>query len=50
MDLLELPVDLIWEGKIEPLSPNQLALVNTEELMIFENDFSAGKNEKKNFF
>lgn len=40
MDTLELPIDLIWEGKIEPLSPNQLALVNSEDIMIFENDFS----------
>jgi len=40
MDSLELPIDLIWEGKIEPLSPNQLALVNSEDIMIFENDFS----------
>lgn len=38
MDSLELPIDLIWEGKIEPLSPNQLALVNTEDIMIFDND------------
>lgn len=43
MDSLELPIDLIWEGKIEPLSPNQLALVNSEDIMIFENDFTAGK-------
>lgn len=40
MDSLELPIDLIWEGKIEPLSPNQLALVNSEDIMIFENDFT----------
>jgi len=40
MDSLELPFDLIWEGKIEPLSPNQLALANSEDIMIFENDFS----------
>lgn len=40
MDLLELPIDLIWEGKIEPLSPNQLAFVNSEDIMIFDNDFS----------
>lgn len=40
MDSLELPIDLIWEGKIEPLSPNQLALVNSEDIMIFENDLS----------
>jgi len=40
MDSLELPIDLIWEGKIEPLSPNQLALVNAEDIMIFDNDFS----------
>jgi len=40
MDSLELPIDLIWEGKIEPLSPNQLALVNPEDIMIFDNDFS----------
>lgn len=43
MDSLELPIDLIWEGKIEPLSPNQLALVNSEDIMIFENDFTTGK-------
>lgn len=41
MDLLELPTDLIWEGKVEPLSPNQLALVNSEDIMIFDNDFPA---------
>lgn len=41
MDSLELPIDLIWEGKIEPLSPNQLALVNSEDIMIFDNDFPA---------
>lgn len=40
MDSLELPIDLIWEGKIEPLSPNQLTLVNAEDIMIFENDFT----------
>jgi len=40
MEYLELPFDLIWEGKIEPLSPNQLALVNSEDILIFENDFS----------
>jgi len=40
MDSLELPIDLIWEGKIEPLSPNQLVLVNPEDIMIFDNDFS----------
>lgn len=40
MDSLELPIDLIWEGKVEPLSPNQLAIVNSEDIMIFENDFS----------
>jgi len=40
MDSLELPFDLIWEGKVEPLSPNQLALANSEDIMIFENDFS----------
>lgn len=39
MDLLELPTDLIWEGKVEPLSPNQLTLVNSEDIMIFDNDF-----------
>jgi len=44
MDTLELPIDLIWEGKIEPLSPNQLALVNPEDIMIFENDFSSDLN------
>jgi len=44
MDTLELPIDLIWEGKIEPLSPNQLALVNPEDIMIFDNDFSADLN------
>lgn len=43
MDSLELPIDLIWEGKIEPLSPNQLALVNSEDIMIFDNDFPAGE-------
>jgi len=40
MDSLELPIDLIWEGKVEPLSPNQLAYVNPEDIMIFGNDFS----------
>lgn len=44
MDTLELPIDLIWEGKIEPLSPNQLALVNPEDIMIFENDFTTELN------
>lgn len=40
MNSLELPVDLIWEGKIEPVSPNQLGLFNPEDIMIFDNDFS----------
>jgi len=44
MDTLDLLVDLIWEGKIEPLSPNQLALVNPEDIMIFDNDFTTGLN------
>jgi cyclic AMP-dependent transcription factor ATF-4 len=41
MDSLELPTDLIWGAKLEPLSPNQLLLVNPEDIMIFDNDFSS---------
>lgn len=42
MDALELPFDLIWEGKPEPLSPSQLALANAEDILIFDNDFENG--------
>lgn len=41
MDILELPVDLIWEGKLEPQSPSQLAFANSEDILIFDNDFAA---------
>lgn len=43
MDSLELPFDLIWEGKPEPLSPSQFALANAEDVLIFDNDFDNGK-------
>lgn len=44
MDSLELPFDLIWEGKPEPLSPSQLALANNEDVLIFDNDFADRKS------
>lgn len=44
MDSLELPFDLIWEGKPEPLSPSQFALANAEDVLIFDNDFDNGKS------
>lgn len=45
MDSLELPYDLIWEGKPEPMSPSQLSLsASAEEILFFDNDFANGKN------
>lgn len=43
MDSLELPFDLIWEGKPEPLSPADLALANAEDVLIYNHDFADGE-------
>lgn len=45
MDALELPFDLIWEGKPEPLSPADLALANAEDVLLFDQDFANGMRE-----
>lgn len=47
MDSLEIPFDLIWEGKMEQFSPIQAvsAFANAEDILIFDddnNDFAEG--------
>lgn len=50
MDSLEIPFDLIWEGKMEPFSPIQAisAFTNAEDILIFDDDnnnFADGKSK-----
>lgn len=50
MESLELPFDLLWEGKAEPFSPTQAisAFVNAEDILIFDDDnnnFADGKSD-----
>lgn len=45
MASLELPIDIIWEGNLMPLSPSQLSTASAEEVLIFENSFANGKKK-----
>lgn len=52
MESLELPFDLLWEGKAEPFSPTQAisAFVNAEDILIFDDDTNIFADGKLLFF
>lgn len=41
MESLHLPIDMLWEGKMEPLSPSQVTSTSFEDFA-FEDDFAEG--------
>lgn len=44
MEVLELPQDIIWDGKQTPmLSPTHFSSASPEEILIFEDNFANGK-------
>lgn len=44
MEGLELPQDIIWDGKKSPmLSPTHFSDASSEQILIFEDNFATGK-------
>lgn len=51
METLELPQDIIWDGGQSPmaLSPDHFSDASAEQILIFEDSFATGKNNRYAF-